>query len=274
MKKILNIFIAITAFLMIHSCNGNPFMNNLFSSFDEYEIPSSFDSTDDVLSEAGDDGFLDALAEDPELTERVIDLLDDVLSEDPAEANQEEALLLADVYLVTSGADDTLNNVTQLLEDPESMDFDEPEDLIVDIFVVDSTLSPVEQEASVSAQIDAFLNASDALEFYGDTMIAGQEPSGEVVPGVTAGSAMVAGMTGYMIENMVDSNGNDMSDEESKAALINTILYDMPMPDTAPNPAVDDAATTDDKINAMLGPGLSEVVSDGFDLSSFDEGGE
>jgi hypothetical protein len=284
MNKTLNIFIAGAVIFMINSCNGNPFMNNLFSRIDKYELPSSFSSADDVLSEAGDDEFLEALAENPELTEIVIDLLDDVLDENPADADQEAAILLADVYLATTDGDETVNNVNDLLvdamDDPDSLDFEEPEDIITDLFVVDPALSQGEQEVAVAAQLEAFLGAADAMEFYGDTMIAGQETSPEVNTGEAAATAMISGMTAYMIENaVVDSTADPvvaMTQDQAIAAITAAIVdpVNNDFPDTASNPAVDDAETTEDMFDAMLGPGLSEVVSDGFDLSSFDEGGE
>lgn len=279
MSKILYSIASVLIIGVLASCSGNPFMNNIFSRLDEYELPDSFSSADDILDEAGDDGFLEALAADPELTEQVITLLEESLPDDPADAgpeDQEAALLLADVHIVTSDADETVNSVNTLAQDPDSVSFDSPEEAITDLYVVDESLSPAEQEASAEAQVVAFLAAADALEFYGDTLIAGQEPSPESNTGETAATAMMAGMTTYMIENMQHPNGDDMTDQEAIDALVDVIVYGSEMPQMAEptdengNPLPEDAST-DEEMEAMLGPGLSEVVGEGFDLSSFGE---
>lgn len=279
MKNSVNILtIVLIAFLM-GSCDENPFLSNLFSSIDEYELPSSFSSIDDILDESGDDGFLDALSEDDELTEDVIALLDDILDDDPADADQGVALLLADVYLATSGADEILNNVNDLLVDvldgSDSLDFDSPEDLISDFFVLDDSLTPAEQEELVALQLEAFLGAAEALEFYGETMIAGQDASSEINSGETSATAIFSGIVAYMIENAVEDNEADpvvpLSDEDAITAIAAAIVDPLnnDFPDTEINSDVDEAETTEEMVEAMLGPGLTEVVDDGFDLSAF-----
>lgn len=276
MKKVLNILITVLMAFAIASCSGNPFMNNIFSSFDKYELPSSFSTIDDVLDEAGDDGFLDALTEDEQLIEDVIALLEGVLDDDPADADQEAALLLADVHLAASGADDTINNVNELLidaiDDPDSLDIESPGDLMRDLFDLDPSLTQAEQKVEVARQLQALLGAAEALAFYGETM-AEQGSSPEVNSGETAATAVMAGMTAYMIENAVVDNTADpvipLSEEDAIAAIAAAIVDPLnnDFPDTEANPDVDDAETTGDMIDAMLGPGLAEVVADGFDLS-------
>lgn len=289
MNKIFNTFFIVVIFLLINSCSENPFMSNLFSEVDKFEMPDSFSSTDDILNTASDDGFLDALAEDPELAEEVITILEtDLNLQDPSTdgagatgEEQEAALLLADVYLATSEADDTVNNVNNLLvdlvNDPDSVNFDKPEDVVVDIINVDETAPVEEQEAAVTAQLEAFLGAADALEYYGESIdTTGENP--EVNSGETAATAMVSGMTAYLIENMVDSNGDDMSDADAIAALTDVIVNGAVMPDVAEptdangDPLPDDA-TTEETLEAMLGSGLTDVVGAGFDLNAMGDMG-
>ncbi|MDA3810287.1 MAG: hypothetical protein PF518_08125 [Spirochaetaceae bacterium] len=270
----------------MNSCDGNPFMTNLFSSFDYYELPSSFSSAGDLL-DAPKDELLDALGDsiDQDFIDNVISLLEEAITTPASEAtseDQEAALLLADVYLVTTDADDTVNNVNDLLldavSDPDSLNFDNPEDIITDLFALDESLTPGQQEDIVEAQLLAFLGAADALGYYGETMIEGLGTNPDVNTGDTAATAMIAGMTSYFIENAVVDSSVDpvvpLTQEQAIAAIRDSIVYGTDMPDMAPNPTVDDALTTEDMLNAMLGDGLAEVVGDGFDLGAFDGMGE
>lgn len=286
--------ISLLIIAVIASCSGNPFMTNIFGGIDNYSLPDSFDNVDDILDEAGDDGFLDALADNPELADDVIDILEASLPEDAADADsddQEAALLLADVHLATTEADETINNVNDLLtgfiagdEGEDSPDMDDPASIIPDLFVLDETLTPAEQQTAVEEQLAAFLAAADALEFYGDTIVAGQDPSSEVNPGETAATAMISGMTAFIIQNMdtssidpdiVAANPGATDDELAIAALADVIVNGSDMPDIGDptyengDPLPDDA-TTEEYINVILGDGLAEVVGQGFDLSSFE----
>lgn len=252
MKKILNIFVMAIIVSAITSCNGNPFMNNLFSDFDKYELPSSFDNADDILRESGDDGFLDALADDPELTDMVIDILDDVLSENPADADQEQALLLADVYLVSSGADVTVNKVSNIITDPSSLDFENPENLITDLIDPDLSLSPAEQKADVVKQLNALLNSAAALDFYGETMINGQSPSPEVVTSELLAPALLGGMTSFMIQDLVNTPGNGINTtDEAIQAISNNVVSGDPLPAMTADPA---------SLSDIFSDGLKEVI--------------
>jgi hypothetical protein len=284
-KIIPGILVSLFIFVM-NSCDGNPFMTNLFSSFDYYELPSSFSSAGDLL-DAPKDELLDALGDsiDQDFIDNVISLLEEAITTPASEAtseDQEAALLLADVYLVTTDADDTVNNVNDLLldavSDPDSLNFDNPEDIITDLFALDESLTPGQQEDIVEAQLLAFLGAADALGYYGETMIEGLGTNPDVNTGDTAATAMIAGMTSYFIENAVVDSSVDpvvpLTQEQAIAAIRDSIVYGTDMPDMAPNPTVDDALTTEDMLNAMLGDGLAEVVGDGFDLGAFDGMGE
>lgn len=284
MKKKLQIFILILTISVLFSCSENPFMVNLFSGIDVYTPPESFDNVNDVLSEAGDDGFLDALAEDGELADQVIDLLDDVLTEDPATAtsdDQDAALLLADVYLATTDADDTVNNVNGLLSalvtgGDDAPNMDDPTALIPDLFQLDDSLTPEEQTSAVKDQLASFLGAADALEFYGDT-IDGQGASEEVNAGETAATAMIAGMSSFLVENAEDNLGNPLTEEQAieaiAAAIVDPDNNDMPTiaepTDENGDPLPEDA-TMDEMLDAVLGDGLAAVVGEGFDLSAME----
>ena len=236
-------------------------MHNLFSSIDEYELPSSFGSIDDILDEAGDDEFLDALAEDDELAEDVIALLDDVLDDDPADADQEVALLLADVYLAASGADDTVNNVNGLLGDPDSFDFDSPEDIITDLFILDGSLSQLQQEEAVSRQLEAFLGAAEALELYGET-IDSQGPSSEVVGGELVAAAMIGGMTTYLADDLLNTIGNGIDTKEKAIEAISSyIVAGTVLPNMTGTPSgIEDILS--DGLLEVLGPDTVDNLSD------------
>jgi len=286
MKKLMMVISIALIILLINSCNGNPFMVNLFSGIDNYDLPDSFESAEDILNVPADD-LLEALSDDDVdqgFIDDVVALLEGELDTPPAAAtadDQEAALLLADVHLATTDADDTINNVNDLLvdaiSDPETLDFDSPEGIMTDLFALDETLTDEQNESIVEAQLMAFLGAADALEYYGDTMLAGQDPSPEANAGETAATAMIAGMTSYLIGNaVVDSTANPvvpMTEEQAIAAIAASIVTGSDMPDMASDPDVDNAETTEDMFNAMLGNGLTEVVSDGFDLSAFEDMG-
>ena len=288
MKKLIKGIFPVLIITLIISCNGNPFMTNLFSEIDQYQLPTSFSSADDILDAATDDQFLDALSNDPELADIVITTLEEEIAATPATSattdDQEAALLLADVYLATTNADDTINNVNDLLvdaiSDPAALDFASPETVIEGLFSLDPAMSPAEQETYVSDQLAAFLGAADALTYYGETMTDGSlETNPEVNVGETAATAMISGMTSYMIDNMdtatidpvlLAANPAATDEELAIIAMTDSIVNGTPMPAMLPDPAVDDAATTEDMLNAMLGGGLAEVVNDGFDLSAFE----
>lgn len=273
MKKNLHKLLPVLFIMVVVSCNGNPFMFNLFSSIDPY-VPGDLNTIQDILSEPEDE-LLDALSDDPDLAEKVIDELEEVLLKDPASAStddQEAALLLANVELAVSGVDKTLNNVNSLLEDPASIDFGSPEDIFTNLFDLDSSLTPAQQEALVVDQIAALFKASAALEFYGETLVAGLDPSVETAAGDTAYKALTAGMINYMVTNAQDGGGNPMNPAVAIAAIAAAIVdpVNNDFPALAPNPDVDDAANESDMLEAMLGSGLTAVVNEGFDLNKLE----
>ena len=168
MNKKMTIFFLVLIVLLINSCNGNPFMTNLFSEIDKYILPSSFSSADEILDASSDDQFLDALTEDPGLADDVIDLLDSELQQDPE--NQEAALLLADVYLVGSGASDTIDGLNGLVSELASGnsealgEMDSTDDVLSLIF------SESQSQSNVESQLESFLLAAEAYTIYGDTI--------------------------------------------------------------------------------------------------------
>jgi hypothetical protein len=272
--KRLSLLISIIFFLI--SCEENPFLNNIFSSFDKYELPSSFSSVGDVLDASSDDQFIDELVKNDELTDDVIDLLDDCIGKDPSNADsedQEAALLLADIYLARVNADDTINNVNDLLvefmNDSESLDFSTPEAILQDLFLLDPSLSVDEQKNLVEAQLSALVAASQALAFYGLTMSeGGLDPSVEVNAGETAVIAIISGLTEFLITNMECS-----TQDEAIVALAATIVEDEPLPslNSDAQDELDADSTFEEMLDNILADGLTDVINDGFNLDTFDD---
>jgi hypothetical protein len=272
--KRLSLLISIIFFLI--SCEENPFLNNIFSSFDKYELPSSFSSVGDVLDASSDDQFIDELVKNDELTDDVIDLLDDCIGKDPSNADsedQEAALLLADIYLARVNADDTINNVNDLLvefmNDSESLDFSTPEAILQELFLLDPSLSVDEQKNLVEAQLSALVAASQALAFYGLTMSeGGLDPSVEVNAGETAVIAIISGLTEFLITNMECS-----TQDEAIVALAATIVEDEPLPslNSDAQDELDADSTFEEMLDNILADGLTDVINDGFNLDTFDD---
>lgn len=82
-----------------------------------------------------------------------------------------------------------------------------------------------------------------------------------------------AGVTSYLIENAVDELGAPMSEEDAIEAIAAAIVdpTNKDFPNTSVNPSVDDAENPEDLIEAMLGPGLAEVVDAGFDMGALED---
>lgn len=114
------------------------------------------------------------------------------------------------------------------------------------------------------------------MEFYGDT-IDGQGASEEVNAGETAATAMIAGMSSFLVENAEDNLGNPLTEEQAieaiAAAIVDPDNNDMPTiaepTDENGDPLPEDA-TMDEMLDAVLGDGLAAVVGEGFDLSAME----
>ena len=120
MKKTMQGLLSLLFIAALVSCGGNPFIGSAFDTVDVYVPPSLDDaSADDIVSEAGNDEFFESL-EELEETEiaNIIDTLEESLPEDASAASaedQETALVLAEVQLAATGADDTVANISGLL---------------------------------------------------------------------------------------------------------------------------------------------------------------
>ena len=264
MRKILQSLATLLLVSLILSCSGNPFMSNIFSKLDPYKLPESFASAEDVLDEAGSDGFLDALAENEQLAEQVITVLEESLPADPATADaadQQAALLLADVHLATTGATETMGNINNLASDFVSGNTSALEEVNGMGDALGLFFGANETTDSVEKQLAAFVEASAAYEFYGDT-IGELGASSELDGGeksVVAVTAAVAGMTEYLVTNLAGENPTDAQRAAAISQIADSIVNgtELTLND---DPALNNA---DNAMAHILGPGVNAVVMDG-----------
>jgi len=265
MRKILQSLATLLLVSLILSCSGNPFMSNIFSKLDPYNLPESFESADDVLGEAGKDGFLDALAEDEQKAVQVITVLEGSLPADPANADAEDqqaALLLADVHLATTGGTETMGNINNLASDFVSGDTSSLDGVSGMGDVLGLFFDVSEPTESVEKQLTAFVEAAAAYEFYGDTI--GEIGASSELDGgeksVLAVTAAVAGVTEYLVSNIAGENPTDAQRADAISQIASSIANgtELTLND---DPVLNDS--TVDPMAHILGAGVNAVVMDG-----------
>ena len=284
--------------VVVMSCDGNPFLSNLFRGADSYLLPSFKDGDiDDVIDAAEDDDFIDTLAEEgnKEKADDIVKILNDKIKLDdgkdkigtpPAKAtkkDQEAAILLAKVHLARTGADRVVKNDDLLKVVEDSGDLKEPGDVLKKLYKVeDTSVSKAKQKEDVKKQLLSFLAAEKALKYYGKAQIEGKKPPEEVNKGDLASKALVVGMVKYFTDNMDprDKNQREKDEADGKdppAPLLKDLavdkLVDAIVLGTELPPMVDKkdsgggSNSPHDQIKAMIGPELEKIVNDGLDLS-------
>lgn len=234
------------------SCDQGLFQTNIFAGFESFESPSA-DNAEDLLGARDDDRFYDEIAggdiNDPDsYVSQVIDSLSDVTADDPA--YQEANLMLADVYMAATGADEVFDEFnTQLVGFIETgeipgEDLNNTGDLLKLFF--DDTLTSDE----LSVQLQGLVEAASYLSIYGSTLADGT-PDG-VNPGDVAAQALLAGI----VSAVVTENGGDVTTLAD--AIVNNTTDSLALP-------VGSSLT---EILTNSDPDLASVVTAGLDLSA------
>ncbi|MDC7224132.1 MAG: hypothetical protein PQJ60_10360 [Spirochaetales bacterium] len=240
------------AFLTFLSCESL-FTTNIFATMDELDISDMSTEEQAVALLDDTDSALDSLTD-----EEVDELLDDLedlytdTSEDDA-TRQQAAAAAAEVELAQSGADDTINNLSDLANDlvSDELTVDDPGDILTAIFS-DENGDPL-TEAEISEQLDAMLEAVVALEAYGDVL----GDDGDAPVGVDSTELAVTAMVVGLVDYMVDS-GNSTTDIATAIAAEDTSTLTLP--------SLDDM-TADNGMETLFGEDLANTI-EGSDLVS------
>lgn len=160
--RALLILMVLAAFLAT-SCDQGLFGTNFFGVFESYDAPDyQSASLADLVEASEDDRFFKEMS--PDDKGDLLDNLNDTYNNASTDEDKAAAvLLMADVHIYTTGADQTLTAMNGLVGDAienEAPSFKDST-FISSFFAEDATVQ------EVSAQLEALAAAADALSLYG-----------------------------------------------------------------------------------------------------------
>lgn len=264
-KKAMILLITITFF----GCEAM-FTSNLLSTFDQPNLTnldqqSASDLVDNFM---GDDSFYDALS-DSQVAD-VLATLEEALDAGGTEG-QEAGIMASELVLASSGAEDTMQNVNDLVTevaggDTSSLDtISSASDLIMTLFPPGAT------EAEIADQLAGMITSAQLLNNVG--LIGGTVP-GSTDPEEVGSNALFCSMVAIMA-------GSDLVNDDAAtiaadaATLANALVNDTATagtfdPDAAPTGDADGSITATeviDEVSTTAGAGLAAVIQN----SSIDE---
>jgi hypothetical protein len=191
---------AVALSLVFVSCDSF-FSTNLFKSAglgqvspDKLKGETSAELVDDAYNDNGDPStsFFDALSGDTTVRDEVLATLAATYTSPSASptAVQEAASLAAQIEIVTTGADELVNNVVEALGDIQSLSGSDPQGA-VDLLESLVPAGLAASEASFSAAIEALISANDIYLVLGAS-VAANDVQGDINIGTAAQSAMLA----------------------------------------------------------------------------------
>jgi len=244
MRKTAIIGILLVALALLLSGCEQLFTFNLFDGLEEVNTEntvaqatsadkSASENLTEIESLVESDDFIDSLADDTESRDALIDYLDGVVNDPDAEPEdvQTALVLKGDIYTRTTGGDDLVNNITNLLSGDVDFENTEPEDLIAsilpDTFYEEDgvTLKTGEEaEAAFAYLLMGFYYANDAYDSFGDTLVPDDETSleADINLGDVAQNALISNIVAHAVEDLATNNG--MTEEVAAARLAAVIL--------------------------------------------------
>lgn len=209
--------------LVLGGCSGF-FEFNLFKGLDPVKTPEASDyEGSDGLDQLGEDltspAVVDAMTE--ETVEEIEDMLNEEYLDDGVtdEEDQQAAILLAELNLVTSSGDDVVNNIVGLaldLNESPELTKEEIAESLSEIIPEDVLESP----ESFAYMVSGFLDANEAYEALGETIDTLGAPE-DANMGDVAQKAVVAFLVSSIVDNIVDSG---RTEDEAIALLYEMIL--------------------------------------------------
>ncbi len=192
------------------------FEYNLFSAMDKPSIPTlselkemgAAEAVDKLSKEASSDKFYEELANDENQKEDVENYLKEVMDSSETTVKQKASLLYASIEVKTSGADEVVNNLVNVISSGDVSDFNN----VWDAIVPDDM-----SESDVVNVLGGLLNAYEGYSAFGSTLVGDTTPPEGVNMGEVAQTAIVS----YYVYQYAVNNGIDPT--SSTAA---TDLYD------------------------------------------------
>lgn len=264
MKKIALLSLLVAVALVATSCDQGLFGTNYFSIFEgDYDMPNlATANADDLIEAAEDERFYDGL---DDLTEAEVDGIVTTLVgvandiDAPADDRMDAALVASEVEIQASGADAAVQNVNdlviQVINDPESINFDEPVDIIGQIFTAGATTT------DVAKQLEGLFDAVGTFETYG-SLLATNEPPADVNAGDVAAKALLSGMVAAMVNDMTGGSTDEAVQDAAIATIADTIVNE---PENLP--LLFDF-TDEPDFQSLIGPEIYAVVDDGIGLEA------
>ncbi len=235
----------ILGFAFLASCEAM-FTTNIFDSLDNLDLSSM--STEEKAGAVLDDtaGAIEGMSqtEIDELINDLTALADDTSASD--NTRMQAAAAAAEVGLTSTGADETINSLSDMVTDLASGDLtiNDPSDILDNLF---SGLS----EDEITAQLDAMVAAASALSTYGSVLGSG----GEAPAGVSADSVAVTAL----VVGLVSQSTNTTA--EIAAAIIGGTTSSIDLPDMS-------ALTADGGIETIFGADLANTIEGGSMVST------
>ncbi len=239
MRRVKIIAIIAIFVFFIFGCS-DLFEYNLFSSIDKPTIPSvdklkemsQEDAVNTLMDEAESDKFYDELSGNP-AKDDIQDYLEDVMEDSSAEpeVKQRAALLYANIEVKTTGADDVVNNLVNVISG---------EDDVGEVDKLLDTIFPSDEDDAVSA-IAGLLGAYKGYETFGENL--GDTPPDDVNMGEVAQVAVVS----YFVTQFAESNGIDPDSDDAAEDVYDLITN----PDNSVNTNMPDP-TEDAAFSAIL----------------------
>jgi hypothetical protein len=213
--------------LLLGGC-AQLFEFNLFQSLDPVPLPTQEElaamSEGEALNYLGEElaspVFVEKLLEDEAAFASVEDYLEATMAGSAEPDNRmRAAVLYADLHLVTSGADEAVNNVAALLQqDPGSLDFADEAAVVDFLQALLPDIIPAEALASRQAfdeLLSGFQAAWDGYQVFGNGL--GADPA--VPEGVNLGDVAQKALFSYLVAESLEDGRLYASESEARDAL-------------------------------------------------------
>ncbi len=233
MKKTAVLGILLAALVLILSGCEELFTFNLFDGLEQVNAARTVEdirkkSASEGLEELDDlmdsDNFVDSLAEDDTSKTGLLEYLDEIASDTATETEDKQTALIlsADIEIKTSGGDDLVNNVAELLTNPSVLEEGgDPEQIF-------TALVPEEVESTedMTAMLLGFMDAADTYEALGVTLDPNNPDSlvADINLGDVAQTALISSIVNAAVSDIAGETGS--SPEEAAGELAKLIMGD------------------------------------------------
>lgn len=190
--------LVLVPFLFMAGCSAF-FDVNLLKGLDKVPAPSASDyqgpgGLDKLAKDLSSPAVVDALKSDPNATASIVNMLQGIIAGGSTPDSQTAAILLGDIYLKTTSADQVVNNAIELALDP-------PTNPTVDQILKDIIPSSVAADPTLFANmVNGFLAAKGAYAGLG----AATPPGTALPPGTNGGDLVQKATVAYLMDDVVN----------------------------------------------------------------------